>query len=214
MASRFVRLFMIAASAWTLLSCGGRHEMLLTPESLVEQAPDQFKVRFETTKGAFIVEAVRDWSPKGVDRFYNLVKAGFYDDVACFRVIEGFVVQFGLNGDPKVNEAWENERVGDDPVRQSNLQGFLTFATGGPNTRTTQLFINLRDNQRLDRMGFSPIGRVTKGVQIVDILYSGYGEGEPRGKGPSQEKISSEGNPYLRKNFPRLDYIIRARIVR
>lgn len=214
MVSLIARLLIIAVSVLTLLSCTGRHELLLSPKSLTEQAPDQFKVRFETTKGAFIVEAVRDWSPKGVDRFYNLVKAGFYDDVACFRVIEGFVVQFGLNGDPEVNEAWENERIGDDPVRQSNLRGFLTFATGGPNTRTTQLFINLRDNQRLDRMGFSPIGRVIRGSEIVDILYSVYGEGEPRGKGPSQKKISSEGNPYLRKNFPRLDYIIRARIVR
>jgi peptidyl-prolyl cis-trans isomerase A (cyclophilin A) len=182
-------------------------------EAMNQTAPATFKAKFETSKGDFIVEVQRDWAPHGADRFYNLVKHGFYDEVRFFRVISGFMAQFGISGDPEVSAVWREQRIPDDPVKQSNKRGFITYATAGPNTRTTQLFINYGDNSRLDRMGFAPFGRVTEGMEVVDQLYAGYGEGAPQGKGPSQARIQAEGNAYLNKDFPQLDYIKRATIV-
>jgi peptidyl-prolyl cis-trans isomerase A (cyclophilin A) len=184
------------------------------PASATEQAPDTFRVRFETTKGEFLVEAVREWAPRGADRFYNLVKVGFYDDVAFFRVIEGFMVQFGIHGDPAVSRAWRNSSFPDDPVQQSNTRGMVTFATAGPGTRTTQLFINFADNSNLDGMGFSPFGRVVEGMEVVDRLYAGYGEGAPRGRGPDQGRAEAQGNEYFRSRFEKLDFIERVRLVK
>lgn len=187
---------------------------LLDPSKAKERAPGRFHVRFETTKGPFVVEVTRAWAPHGADRFYNLVRSGYYDDVAFFRVIEGFMVQFGINGDPRVNAVWQEARIPDDPVTQSNKRGMVTFATAGPGTRTTQLFINFGDNVGLDGQGFAPIGRVVTGMDVVDALHSGYGEGAPRGRGPSQGRAQSEGNAYLRGSFPGLDFTKTARISR
>lgn len=186
---------------------------LLDPASASERAPERFRVRFDTTRGPFTVEGVREWAPRGADRFYNLVRIGYFDDVAFFRVIGGFVVQFGISGNPAVNEKWRVAAIQDEPVRTSNQRGFLTYAMGGPNTRTTQLFINLVDNPQLDEMSFAPFGQVVEGIDVVDSLYADYGEGAPRGRGPAQDRIHSEGNRYLRENFPRLDYIVKAALV-
>ncbi len=187
---------------------------LLDPAKATEQAPDTFKAKFETTKGAFVIEVDRSKSPQGADRFYNLVKIGFFTDTAFFRAIDGFMVQFGLHGQPAVNKAWRMARIDDDPVKGSNKRGMVTFAKqSAPNTRTTQIFINYKNNANLDGMGFSPFGEVVEGMDIVDGLYKGYGEGAPRGRGPSQGRITSEGNAYLEKDFPELDYIKSATII-
>lgn len=187
---------------------------LRNPLANNEEAPATYKVNFDTTKGPFTVEVHRDWAPRGADRFYNLVKVGFYNDVRFFRVIPGFMAQFGIHGDPTVAKLWQTSRINDDPVKQSNRRGSITFATAGPNTRTTQLFINLVDNANLDKMGFAPFGTVDgKGMAIVDKIYGGYGEGAPRGRGPDQGRLQAEGNAYLGKDFPRLDYIKSATIV-
>ena len=188
-------------------------EKLKNPAAFTEKAPANYKVKMDTSKGVFTITVHRDWAPIGADRFYNLVKAGFYDEVRFFRVLPDFMAQFGIHGRPSVMEAWRPARLKDDPVKQSNLRGYVTFATGGPNTRTTQLFINFKDNAPLDRQGFAPIGEVTDGMAIVDSLYSGYGEGAPRGKGPDQGAMNMEGNAYLAKSFPKLDYIKSATIV-
>jgi peptidyl-prolyl cis-trans isomerase A (cyclophilin A) len=177
-----------------------------------ERAPATYKVKFETTKGDVTVEVHRHWAPKGADRFYNLVKSGFYDNVRFFRVLSGFMAQFGINGDPALMAKWRNTPITDDPVKQHNTRGTVTFATAGPNTRTTQMFINYGDNGQLDGMGFAPIGKVTSGMNVVDKLYSGYGEGAPRGAGPDQQRMQTEGNAYLTKSFPKLDYIKKAAI--
>ena len=183
------------------------------PAALKEQAPAVYKVQFDTSKGPFVIEVHRDWAPTGADRFYNLVKNGFYDDARFFRVVEGFMVQFGVNGDPKVSATWRNARMKDDPVRISNKRTFVTFATAGPNTRTTQVFINFGDNSNLDGQGFAPFGQVVSGMKVVDSLYNGYGEGAPQGRGPDQSRVQSEGNAYLASAFPNLDYINKATIV-
>ncbi len=180
---------------------------LLDPASLKAQAPDVYKVRFTTTKGDFVVEVNRAWAPLGADRFYNLVKNGFYDGAAIFRVLPGFVAQFGIPARPEVARAWAKARIADDPVKQSNFRGYLTFATSGPNSRTTQLFINLADNSRLNGMGFAPFAKVVEGMEVVDKFHSGYGEGPPRGRGPDQSRITNEGKAYLDKEFPQLDSI-------
>jgi peptidyl-prolyl cis-trans isomerase A (cyclophilin A) len=185
---------------------------LSDPASLNEQAPPVYKVTFDTSKGPFVVEVHRDWAPNGADRFYNLVKNGFYNDARFFRVIDGFMVQFGINGDPKVSAVWRDANIKDDPVKQSNTRGMITFATAGPNTRTTQVFINFGDNAGLDKQGFSPFGKVISGMETVDSLYGGYGEGAPQGHGPNQGIVQSLGNPYLAKAFPKLDYINKATI--
>ena len=176
-------------------------------------APDTFRVAFETSKGRFVVEARRDWAPRGVDRFHALVRQQYYDDVRFYRVLPGFMAQFGMHGDPKVTEAWDKLEIEDDSVRQSNRRGTVTFATSGPNTRTTQLFINYADNSNLDAMGFAPIGEVIEGMAVVDSLYGEYGEGAPYGSGPDQMRIGAEGNAYLTRQFPRLDYIRTARLI-
>jgi peptidyl-prolyl cis-trans isomerase A (cyclophilin A) len=180
------------------------------PAVLNEQAPAAYKVKFDTSKGPFVVEVTRAWAPKGADRFYNLVKSGFYDNVRFFRVISGFMVQFGINGDPGVMARWRTAQIGDDPVTQSNKRGTVTFAMAGPNTRTSQVFINFADNANLDGMGFSPFGRIVSGMNVVDALNAEYGEGAPRGRGPDQSRLQSEGNAYLMKDFPRMDYVKKA----
>ncbi|MBI5629728.1 MAG: peptidylprolyl isomerase [Elusimicrobia bacterium] len=186
----------------------------MNPQKANEKAPAKFNAQFSTSKGDFTVEVHREWSPLGADRFYNLVKAGYYDDCAFFRAIKGFMVQFGINGSPAVNAQWSKARIPDDePIgAQSNARGFLSFAMAGPNTRTTQLFINYADNSNLDGMGFTPFGKVTGGMDVVDKLYQGYGEGAPHGMGPEQGRIQSEGNSYLKGEFPKLDYIKAAKI--
>jgi len=186
---------------------------LLNPSYFKEQAPASFKAKFTTTKGDFVVEVTRAWAPLGADRFYNLVKNHFFDGAAFFRVLPGFVAQFGLSARPEVSRVWASATIKDDPVTQSNLTGYLTFATAGRNTRTTQLFINLADNQNLDGMGFAPFGKVVEGMDVVQQLYSGYGEGAPGGRGPDQGRITNEGKAYLDKNFPLLDSIKAAVIV-
>lgn len=186
---------------------------LRSPAALNEQAPERFSARFDTSKGTFVIDVHRDWAPVGADRFYNLVKNGFYDDVRFFRVIDGFMAQFGIHGTPTVQAAWRNANIKDDPVTQSNKRGFVTFATAGPNTRTTQLFINFRDNTPLDKQGFAPFGEVASGMDVVDKLNKEYGEGAPRGKGPDQGRLQAEGNAYLNKEFAKLDYIKSATIV-
>jgi peptidyl-prolyl cis-trans isomerase A (cyclophilin A) len=179
---------------------------LLHPSELKAKAPEVYDVKFSTTKGDIVLEVVRSWAPIGADRFYNLVKHGFYNNAAFFRIVPGFVVQFGLSADPAVNRAWHSADIKDDPVTQSNKPGYLTFATAGPNTRTTQVFINLGDNSGLDRQGFAPFGRVTSGMDVVQNLYSGYGEQ------PDQGAITNQGKGYTDKNFPKLDTIKSATI--
>lgn len=174
---------------------------LLHPETLKERAPAVFRARLTTTGGDIVVEVTRAWAPLGADRFYNLVKNGFFTDAAFFRVVPNFVVQFGLSARPEVSQAWEAARLKDDPVTQTNRRGSLTFATAGPGTRTTQLFINLVDNARLDAMGFSPFGQVVQGMDVVEKIYSGYGET------PDQGRITKEGKSYLDKEFPKLDSV-------
>ncbi len=183
------------------------------PSKLTEKAPDTYKVQFDTTKGKFTVEVTRSLSPNGADRFYNLVKSGFFKDVAFFRVIKGFMCQFGIHGDPAIAAKWREASIPDDPVKGSNTRGAITFATAGPNTRTTQLFINYGDNTQLDSMGFSPFGKVVEGMDVVDKINGEYGEGAPRGRGPDQGRIQREGNAYLKKDFPNLDYIKSATIL-
>jgi peptidyl-prolyl cis-trans isomerase A (cyclophilin A) len=182
-------------------------QTLLNPELAVEKAPEIFKIGFKTTKGDFTVEVTRAWAPLGADRFYNLVKAGYFTDIAFFRIISGFMAQFGIHGDPAVSAKWRDARINDDAVRQSNIKGYISYAMAGPNTRTTQFFINYGDNARLDGSGFSPFGRVISGMEVVESLYAGYGEGTPSGQGPDQGRVQMQGNAYLKKDFPQLDYI-------
>jgi peptidyl-prolyl cis-trans isomerase A (cyclophilin A) len=185
---------------------------LANPAALNEQAPASYKVKFDTTKGAFVIQVTRAWAPHGADRFYNLVKNGFYDNVRFFRVISGFMVQFGINGAPQLSARWRQAQIADDPVTQSNKRGMITFATAGPNTRTTQVFINFADNTNLDGMGFAPFGRIVSGMNVVDALNAEYGEGAPRGRGPDQSKLQNEGNAYLAREFARMDYVKKATI--
>jgi peptidyl-prolyl cis-trans isomerase A (cyclophilin A) len=182
-------------------------EKLMNPAQMNETAPDKFQVKFDTSKGEFIVEVTRAWAPNGADRFYNLVKNGYYDNCRFFRVVERFMAQFGINGDPKLNTVWSSARIQDDKVKQSNARGYITYAMAGPNTRTTQLFINFADNSFLDSQGFPPFGKVKKGMDVVDSIYNTYGEK------PDQGRIQMEGNAYLEKNFPNLDYIKSATLV-
>jgi peptidyl-prolyl cis-trans isomerase A (cyclophilin A) len=183
------------------------------PAKLTAKAPETFNVQFNTTKGKFTVEVTRSLAPNGADRFYNLVRSGYFTDVTFFRVIPGFMCQFGIHGDPSVSAKWREATIPDDPVKGSNTRGTITFATAGPNTRTTQLFINFGDNTRLDGDGFAPFGKVIAGMNVVDKINGEYGEGAPAGNGPDQGRIQMEGNAYLRKDFPNLDYIKSATIV-
>lgn len=183
------------------------------PATLTEKAPESFKVTVETTKGSFTIQVQRSLSPNGADRFFNLVKSGYFKDIAFFRVIPGFMGQFGIHGDPAVSAKWRDAKIQDDAVKGSNIRGAVTFAMAGPNTRTTQFFINLVDNANLDSMGFSPFGKVVDGMDVVDKINGEYGEGAPRGRGPDQQRIQMEGNAYLKKDFPNLDYIKSAKVV-
>jgi peptidyl-prolyl cis-trans isomerase A (cyclophilin A) len=185
---------------------------LANPAALNEQAPATYKAKFETSKGVFVIQVTRAWAPQGADRFYNLVKNGFFDDVRFFRVISGFMVQFGISGNPALSAKWRDADIRDDRVTQSNKRAMITFATAGPNTRTTQVFINFADNSMLDGQGFAPFGKVVTGMNVVDALYAGYGEGAPRGAGPDQTRLQMEGNAYLAKDFPRMDYVKKATI--
>jgi peptidyl-prolyl cis-trans isomerase A (cyclophilin A) len=213
---------LVGLAALALAACasgrgrGPAAHPLLRPDPAAERAaaPDTFWVRMETTKGPFTVQVVRAWAPRGADRFHYLVTHGFYAESRFFRVLPGFVAQFGASGDPSVSKVWDVRTFPDDPVRRTNVRGTVSFATAGPNTRTTQLFVNLRDNGRLDRLGFAPIGRVVDGMAVVDSLYAGYGEGPPKGKGPDQERIASEGTRYLSRVYPRMDWIRSATVTR
>lgn len=176
------------------------------------QAPETYRADFETSKGKFTIEVTRAAAPLGADRFYELIQNGFYDGARFFRVLPGFVVQFGIPGDPALARQWRSNRIADDPVNGTNAKGSVTFATAGPGTRTTQVFINLGNNKGLDSQGFAPFGRVVEGMSVVEQLHSGYGEGAPHGRGPDQGRIQSEGNAYLEKQFPKLDYIVRATV--
>jgi peptidyl-prolyl cis-trans isomerase A (cyclophilin A) len=180
---------------------------LLHPTKLTAKAPAHYRVAFKTTAGNFDVTVTRSWAPRGADRFYNLVKHGFFNNASFFRVVPGFVVQFGINANPRVTQAWNAASIKDDPVKQSNREGYLSFASSGPDSRTTQIFINLAENKNLDGMGFSPFGKVTSGMAVVKKIYGGYGEA------PDQSAISSQGKSYLDKNFPALDRIISAKVV-
>jgi len=176
------------------------------------QAPDSFRARFETSAGDFVLAVHRRWAPLGADRFYNLTRSGYYDGARFFRVIPGFMVQFGIHGDPAVAAAWRDARIPDDPVRRTNLRGMVSYATAGPGTRTTQVFINFGSNDALDAQGFAPFAQVVEGMDVVDRLYSGYGEGAPRGRGPDQTRIQMQGNAYLGHDFPKMDYVKHASI--
>lgn len=193
-----LRSFALAAAVLATLAGSARAE-----------APENYKVKFETTAGDFTIEVTRRLAPKGADRFHELVEAKFFDECRFFRVVPQFVVQFGINGDPEVQRKWRNSRITDDAVKSSNRRGTITFATAGPNTRTSQLFINLKDNAGLDRQGFAPFGTVSgDGMKVVDKITSEYGQR------PDQGRIQSSGNEYLKSNFPNLDYVKSARIVK
>jgi len=192
-------VLVIAAAA----ACGGSKEKDATPAG---PAPDSFRVAFTTSKGTFVVEARRAWAPAGADRFYALTRAGFFDDNRFFRVIPGYIAQFGINDKKSVNERWDDKPIPDDPPRQSNARGTVVFTTSGRNTRSHQLFINLKDNPKLDAQGFVPFGRVVSGMAVVDSLYDEYGDT------PQQQMIQALGNNYLLRMFPKLDYITTAKI--
>ena len=185
-----------------------------TPEALKEKAPDTFYAKFETTKGAFVVQVNRAWAPNGADRFYNLVKSGFYDGQRFYRVVKGFVVQWGIPGDPALASSWAGARIADDSVQEKNATGTITFAKSGPNTRTTQVFINLADNQKqLDKSGFAPFGLIVDGMDVVKKLHGGYGDMVSQGgRGVDVGTLYQQGNAYLDRDFPKLDKIVKASI--
>lgn len=185
---------------------------LLTPSRLTETAPASFRVRMETSAGQVVLLVHRDWAPLGVDRFYNLAKNGFYDDTRVYRVLDGFMAQFGMNGDPRVNMTWRNKVIVDDPVAHTNSRGTVSFAKGGPHSRTTEVFINYRDNAALDERGFAPFAEVVEGMEVVDGFYKAYGDGPPRGEGPYQAQVQAQGNAYLDISFPDLTRIERVLI--
>lgn len=176
--------------------------------SAADPAPETYQVLFHTSKGNFTVEVHREWAPIGADRFFKLIESGYYDECRFFRVVPGFMVQWGINGDPDIQKNWVKATINDDPVTKSNTRGFITFATSGRNSRTSQLFINYGDNSQLDGMGFAPFGQVIDGMDVVDAINSQYGQR------PDQGSIQSSGNAYLNKSFPKLDYIRKASIVK
>ncbi len=199
-----------AALALAAPAAAAPNPALLHPASLHAKAPATYQARFVTTKGPFVVTVHRAWAPRGADRFYNLVRNGFYDGQRLFRVVPGFVVQWGISGDPAVAKAWANANIPDDPVRHSNTPGTIAFADAGPNTRSTQVFVNLGSNAGLDTQGFAPFGIVTSGGAAIDALYHGYGE-KPTG---DQAQMTAQGEAFFEKTFPKLDRILTARIVR
>ncbi len=208
---RIVAIVVLVVVAFALASCGGSRPGVETA-GRIEPAPDVYRVILETSKGDVTIAVTKAWAPEGAERFYRLVRQRFYDDARFFRVVRNFVVQFGINGDPAVEASWRSMTIADDAVKQSNTRGTITFATSGPNTRTTQVFIDLGDNRRLDRSGFAPFGQVVEGMDVVDRFYSAYGDDPPRGLGPEQDLIERQGNAYLDARFPRLDYVKRGRI--
>jgi peptidyl-prolyl cis-trans isomerase A (cyclophilin A) len=211
--SSFVLAAVGLVSAQTAAPKPAAANKLLTPASLTAKAPDTYKAKFDTSKGVFVVEVHREWAPLGADRFYNLVKNGFYNNVRFFRVLTGFMAQFGMSGTPAVQKVWgaPAQNLKDDPVKQSNKRGYITFANAGPSSRSTQVFINMVDNTFLDpeAMHFAPFGQVVEGMDVVDMLYTGYG----RQNVPDQGRITNEGNAYLTKEYPKLDFVKTATIV-
>ena len=206
-------LGLIALTTRTTVGAAGQANpnkaKLLTPSQLTEKAPDRFKAKLDTSQGVVVIDVHRDWAPLGADRFFNLLKNGFYDDCRFFRVLEGFMAQIGMNGDPAIQSVWGRTNFNDDPVKGSNKRGFVTFAKSSlPNSRSTQFFINYGDNSRLNADGFAPFGEVVTGMDIVDKLYSGYGSNNV----PDQGRITAEGNAYLMKTYPKLDFIKKATI--
>lgn len=226
-AMRQTSIFVVSVIAPLLLTCACKKSAestpppapavqpsLAKPQTLNQRASDVYRARFATSKGDFVIEVHRDWAPNGADRFYNLVKAGYFNETRFFRVVSGFMAQIGIHGKPELNTIWREQQIPDDPVVKSNLRGFVSFATAGPGTRTTQFFVNYADsNSRLDTMGFAPFGQVVSGMEIVQALYPEYGEGAPQGRGPNQGRIQSEGNAYLMRDFPQLDYVKEATIL-
>ncbi len=189
------------------LACIAACMGFVSSAAAADEAPAVYKVKFETSGGDFIIEVNREWAPVGADRFHELVTRGFFDECRFFRVVPDFMVQFGINGDPAVQKEWRDAKIKDDKVTQSNKRGYITFATSGPDSRTSQVFINFKDNKFLDRMGFAPFGQVVEGMDVVEKIYSEDGES------PDQSSIQSDGNAYLKKSFPKLDYIKKATIV-
>lgn len=214
----YIRIMLVSGAvlaAGALLAAQGTSSSaaLRNPAALKEPAPATFTANFDTSAGSFVITVHREWAPNGADRFYNLVKHGFYDDVRFHRAVKGFMVQFGLSGNPTLSALWRNARIPADKVTQSNKRGFVTFAMGAaPDTRTTQVFINYGNNSRLDAMGFAPIGEVTSGMEVVDAIHTGYGDGPPRGSGPDSARIQAEGTAYLMKQYAKLDYVKSAKI--
>ena len=211
--SSFILAAVALVSAQTVAPKPAAANKLLTPASLTAKAPETYKAKFDTSKGVFVVEVHRDWAPLGADRFYNLVRNGFYNNVRFFRVLTGFMAQFGMSGTPAVQKVWgaPAQNLKDDPVKQSNKRGYITFANAGPSSRSTQVFINMVDNTFLDpeAMHFAPFGQVVEGMDVVDMLYTGYG----RQNVPDQSRITNEGNVYLTKEYPKLDFVKTATIV-
>lgn len=209
MIRRTISAVVVAAVALSLPAAAAaqddeRRARLRNPSQLTDTAPDVYRARFETSKGEFVIEVHRAWAPRAADRFYNLVKYGFYDDARFFRVLDGFMAQFGLNGDPAIQRAWRSAQFPDEPTTQSNLRGYVTFArSGAPHSRDTQVFISYTDNSHLDPQGFAPFGQVVSGMEVVDELYSGYG----RQNVPDQQRLIRDGNAYLEREYPLLDYV-------
>jgi len=204
----------LAAACLAAVGCSSSEPEKKVDVTKNDKAPDVFKVNFDTSKGTVIVEVHRDWAPNGVDHFYTLVKTGFYDGSRFYRVLRDFVAQFGMNGDPRTNQMWASAPIPDDPVRQSNVRGTLTYAASSmPNSRSTQLFFNLRTNAMLDTKGFAPIGQVTEGMDVVDSFFNSYGETSVSGgAGPDPTQIETQGNQYLEAHFPRLDFVKKATV--
>lgn len=205
-----MRNLIAISAALFLAGCSGSSQ---PEQKQAAHAPDVYKVSLDTSKGPVVIEVHRDWAPLGADHFYELVKSGYFDGARFFRVLPGFMAQFGIAADPKVTAKWKDANLQDEPVKQSNTRGMVTYAKSSlPNSRTTQLFINTGNNARLDSDGFSPFGQVVSGMEVVDQLYNGYGEGAPQGRGPDQSQIEEQGNAYLEKDFPMLDYIKKATV--
>jgi peptidyl-prolyl cis-trans isomerase A (cyclophilin A) len=214
---RIAILAMSAAASMALVSCSSSDDKKKAESpaasTVKETVPEVFHVKLDTSKGMVDIEVHRDWAPVGADHFFQLVKSGFYDGARFFRVVRGFVVQFGINGDPQTNAMWANATLPDDPVKEHNVTGTVTFATRGRNTRSTQLFINLADNRKsLDGQGFAPIGKVVDGMPAVLDLYGFYGDMPPMGQGPDPQRIQQQGNDYIESHFPRLDFIKKATV--